>query len=208
MSIDQLLPLVIPVAALLLILWLRRNRKRNPGAHQVVEPDPESSRLRDWTELSDEICAQVFPNEDSSDLRALFARFRFKFSRLHEFAHDPPPEVVDETIRAVFPLRTVSEVRAVLSKYKNVGPLVPDGRIYVDIVKASQGRFDDLPTLVEMASKDFRDLIMLAEASQLVSALLSPGGPASPPHNAQLRAAAHADLIQFVQWLRGLPRNS
>ena len=191
MSQQQLLTLLALIGALV-IIWFRRMQKKpgsKSGLQQHSPPDVEASRLRNWSELSDEICAQVFPDEDPAELKALFARYGFKFSRLHEFAHEPAAEVVDDVIRSVFPNNSVSEVRAVLIKYKNTGPIVPDSRIHLDIVKASHGRFEDLAGLVKQASRDFRDVVRVAESPQYVEALFNRN--ASPPesHNARVRAA-------------------
>ena len=90
---------------------------------------------------------------------------------------------------------------------------IPDGRIYVDILKASERNLDRIPNFVKQANVDFRDVLMIAEAPALTPAiygqLSSSLRRGASPQEAEeslwkaetLRKVANTDLRQFGAWL-------
>jgi hypothetical protein len=183
--------------------WWRRRSSAKISQDEINRPllDREITRFRQWSELFDEIRAEAFPDIDALTLQALFEKYQFSFSKIHEFAFDPPVAVVDELILREFQGFSVERVRTLLAMYKNVGPVIPDGRVYVDILKASGRNLDRIPHLVKQASADFRDIVMIAETPTLVPALLVLASSSLQNAEGRLRKTANADLRQFVAWL-------
>ena len=211
--VDVLLYLYVGFAvALALIVAVRIfARKKAPNAAidalRSVAADHESGRDRDWPELADEICAEVFSDADPNELKGIFARYHFKLSKSHGFSHETPDDVVADTIERLFPSRE-AEVRSILQRYKKPVLGVPVARVHLDILKASGGKFEALKPLAKLASQDVREIMALAEAPNATKALTQSLATGSADLREQLRRAADQDLREFVAWHRALPTSA
>lgn len=196
-------------AALALIIAIRVfAQKKAPNAAvdalRSVAADHESSKARDWPELADEICAEVFPDAEPNELKSIFARYHFKLSKNHGFSHETQADVVSDTIERLFPSRE-AEVRSILELYKTpvLGVSVP--RVHLDILKASGGKFEALKSFAKLARQDVREILALAEAPNTTKALTQSLAAGSGDLRQELRRAADQDLREFVAWHRALP---
>jgi hypothetical protein len=198
--------------ALTLIMAVRIFARKKPpnaaiDALRSVAADQESSRSRDWPELADEICAEVFSDADPNELKAIFARYHFKLSKSHGFSHETPDDVVADTIERLFPSRG-AEVRSILQLYKAPVLGVPVARVHLDILKASGGKFEALKSLAKLASQDVREIMALAEAPNVTKALTQSLASGSADLREELKRAADQDLREFVAWHSALPTSA
>jgi len=206
---NLMLALLFATFILVLLFWMKARRKPSPpnaavDALQKLAADTGSSSAHDWRELADEICAQVFPDADPAELKDIFARYHFKLSKNHGFAHDAPADVVADVVKQLYPMRE-PEVWQILQRYNKPVLGVQVSRVHLDILKASGGKFEALDPLAKQANQDVRELLSVAEAPNATKALMQSLASAAGDLGDQLRYAADEDLKQFVAWHRALP---
>lgn len=201
------------LAGLLLMasgIRLVRRQPASPEARAFARELMQGGEFRPWQALADELCREVFADEDPQQLQRLFERHGFEFNHLHEFRHQASHDLVDQCIEALFPEQGVAAVRAELAHYRSADPALDDGRVLLDILYLSEGDFHSLPVLVTEASRDVRGVLARAEGTRSLRALTS----VQPKLHGELSAAlkdeirrevtagAHEDLRLFVGWLR------
>lgn len=114
----------------------------------------------------------------------------------------PVPQIsaedVDRVIRRDFPAEKFVEVSALLNEYQSGPWKVSADRVRMAVLKLSSGDFAKLRTHIEMAKRDFRDVLAYAE----YPAYMKVGfGVGKLPETEQSRIIG-SDWQQYEEWLR------
>ena len=114
----------------------------------------------------------------------------------------PVPQIsaedVDRLIRRDFPLEQFADVKAVLTEYQSGPWKVSADRVRMAVLKLSDGDLTRLRTHIEMAKRDFRDVLAYAE----YPAYMRTGfGVGNLPKTEQSRIIDR-DWQQYEEWLR------
>lgn len=105
-----------------------------------------------------------------------------------------------EKVRHYWPHEDSTEIMALLDRY---GVETFEGgrdRVHLAILKLCQGDLEQLPELVAMAKRDYRDVLAYAEYPEEIRLGFVEMGKLSPE---EARAVRQRDRAQYLKWLGG-----
>ena len=116
-------------------------------------------------------------------------------------ASQPIPNVtaadVERVVRRDFPADRVAEVRALLDEYGKEKWEREPHRVRLAALKLAEGNVERLRGAIELAKRDFRDVVAPAEYPEYLRRV-----PRSGTLGAEERRVIDADWKQYQDWLR------
>ena len=113
----------------------------------------------------------------------------------------PVPRVTDKEVRRIayrdFPAAQFNAVMAVLDEYGMENWQREAHRVKLAALKLAHGDLDELRRKIEVAKRDYRDVVAYAEYPEYMQSV-SPSNSLSPK---QVQAIIDRDWLQYNRWL-------
>jgi len=109
--------------------------------------------------------------------------------------------VVERKIAAMWPDRDVDEIKAILARYGAERETVwGRRRVQLAVLKLCDGDLEKLARYVEMANRDYRDVVAYAEYPEAMRLGFVEMGKLS---ETEAKAVRRRDKQQYQRWLKG-----